>query len=162
MPYGARQGRTPGGRGLILLPGFQCAQQLAEPEDDAGGGDDDEPVGQAQGRDAEHAASERHYKYLPYGHDGQNQQKLAAMGKMQGRTAGGIGAGVEEVPELHEHEDGEEEAQLIGRELALRAELQVQQVRQLRDFRMAEDIKQPGERREHCQTGNNDKAPHRL
>lgn len=76
-----------------------------------------EPVGDAKGRDAEHAAAEGDDDDLTSENERGNQQETAGGGYVrEGGMVRGEGAGVEHVPQLEQHEEREEEAFFIARE----------------------------------------------
>ena len=78
---------------------------------------DEQPVGHAEGHDAEKRPSTLHYGDLAEDDYQRDEQKSLASFKMESRTPAGKRPGVEEVPELQEHEYGEKQAQLVGRQL---------------------------------------------
>ena len=76
-----------------------------------------EPVGDAKGRDTEHAAAEGDDDDLTCENERGNQQETAGGGNVrEGGMVRGEGAGVEHVPQLEQHEEREEEAFFIARE----------------------------------------------
>lgn len=87
-------------------------------EHDGGGGEDDgEHVGDFQGADVEHRASDVNYRYLTDQNNGERREEdQTVAGVVKSRVAARESAGVEEVPELQEHKHCEEHRQVVGRQ----------------------------------------------
>ncbi len=88
-------------------------KKLANPKDNGGGGYDNDPVGEAKWNDAEEAAAEGDDKYLSEKDQDSGEEEASAVFEMQSGAPCGKRACIEHIPELEEHEGGEEELQLI-------------------------------------------------
>lgn len=99
---------------LLLLP---PPPHLRHEQHGRGDEQEQEPVGEAERGNAEHAAAEADDDDLPHKDERGYQQETAGGGNVgEGGMVGGEGAGVEHVPQLQQHEDGEEEALFVARE----------------------------------------------
>ena len=102
------------GEPLSLLP---PPPNLGHEQHGRGDEQQQEPVGEAKGHDAEHAAAEADDDDLPCENERGNQQETTGGGYVrEGGMVRGEGAGVEHLPKLEQREEREEEAFFIARE----------------------------------------------
>lgn len=88
---------------------FRCYPDgFTDPEDQGGDADDEQPRGERKGLDIEKSTSKSDYQHLTDKYQSGNEQESLTALQVQGRTARGKGSGIEHVPELQHHEDGEE------------------------------------------------------
>lgn len=103
-------GHFPGGLAV------EEAEEFADPEDQGGGGDDYQPVGELERFDVEKFSTEGDDKYLTDKYRGGDEDEASAGVEVESGASGFKGAGIEHVPELEEYEDCEEEGQFITAE----------------------------------------------
>ncbi len=99
--------------------------QLANPEHERRGADDDAPILPGQRRDVEHLASERDDQVLADQDDRRHEQEAFALAQ-PGEGGGTLHEGlrVEHVPELQHHEEAEEPRQVVCGEAASGVEVE--------------------------------------
>lgn len=100
--------------GLKYLALAEDAQELTYPKHQRCRADDDDPVGDAQRGDVEELATEADNQDLPEQYCDSNREEATAVFEMEGGATGLEGSGIEKVPELEEHKEGEEHRELIG------------------------------------------------
>ena len=100
---------------------------LANPENQRRGADDDAPILPRQRNDVEHLAAEGDNQVLAHeNHRGDKQETLALLQVGERRASFHEGFRVEHVPELHHHEETEEPREVVRRQSALRVEMEQQ------------------------------------
>ena len=112
-----------------------------EPHHRACQADDNEPVGQAQRHHIEELVEEGQFDdgHLPQKHDkGDGDEPVASL-EVQAAPTRFVPTGIEQIPEVGHHEDGEEQRLLIGSDVALAAQVRREQVGKLAGVGMLED-----------------------
>ena len=147
-------------RSCRLADAVKRANSFPDPEYYRGAYDDYQPVGEQQRRHVEELPAKFNDQYLTDEDYRGYQQETAAALEMERRATCGECAGVEHVPELEEHEDGEEERQLVGRHARVGANCQAANLGERRQRRAVEIVEQAYQHREKCQSRADDRAPH--
>ena len=95
---------------------------LTKPQNQRSPDDNAHPVTERQGNHTEHLATEGDDEHLTNSDDQYSNAKTTSYvlveQALKRRVHGVIGLGVEDVPELHEHENGKEQGQLFWCEIA--------------------------------------------
>ena len=112
---------------MPLLFDGKGAVDVGHDEDERGGAHDEQPVGCCERLHAEHAARHLHDEHLAQ-QDDRHDEHEAPTERLAQRTEAAQGRreveqqaaprlevlGIEEIPKLYHHEEGEEDAQLVG------------------------------------------------
>lgn len=138
------------------------AEELGNPEDERCGAYYYQPVGQAEGDDGEESSAELDDEYLTDQDKTYGKEEAAAVSEMERRLSALEGAGIEHVPELHEHEHGEEYRELIRRKSSIGTDGDVSYLSERSQSGMLEVIEEDEQNGCEQQSDRYDVAPHRA
>lgn len=91
------------------------AQCDTYPEDDRSGGKEQQPIRKRERHYIEHRSTQIDDERLPQQNETDYQEETAATTEARPHLGSGEAAGVEQIPELEQNEEGEKDAQLIVR-----------------------------------------------
>ena len=91
------------------------AQSDTHPEDDRSGGEEQQPIRKRERHYIEHWSTKIDDERLPQQNETDYQEETTTTMEARPHLGSGEAAGVEQIPELEQNEEGEKDAQLIVR-----------------------------------------------